>query len=335
MIISRELINPNIVINGTSYEKICHRINKFKHMYLDKGVKQHDSISVTTLNCPNDYYAALFAAWELGIQVITCSDRILKTREDAKHMLDGVKHLVDVLSKNFTAYREFCVHDLNRPLDPNNSGGLTRMDLKDGLYAEVVNLYSHWKNMDGTNNVMLMDDVAPYPGTPIQPWKVDENNGAIMSIDPVMNIKESNEWWHPDYFTHKEIIESTKQYSFPYKKCAMSRTIHHNRCIDYYFLPALMNCEEIFDVTLMDHTERPEEVFIYEYVTDYAVKAVREHEIERILFPDPESLEFFKSKLTEPFTHEVLYNVGKQEINSRHKVIDDAGVDIETGKFIG
>ena len=72
-----------------------------------------------------------------------------------------------------------------------------------------------------------------------------------MSIDPVMNIKESNEWWHPDYFTHKEIIESAKQYSFPYKKCAMSRTIHHNRCIDYYFLPALMNCEEIFDVTLI------------------------------------------------------------------------------------
>ena len=34
-----------------------------------------------------------------------------------------------------------------------------------------------------------------------------------MSIDPVMNIKESNEWW-PDYFTHKEIIESAKQFSF-------------------------------------------------------------------------------------------------------------------------
>ena len=53
-----------------------------------------------------------------------------------------------------------------------------------------------------------------------------------------------------DYFTHKQIIESAKQY-FVYKNCAMSRTIHHNRCIDYYF-KALMNCEEIFDVTLMD-----------------------------------------------------------------------------------
>mgnify|MGYP003325120166 FL=1 len=58
MIISRELINPNIIINGTSYEKICHRINKFKHMIHDKGMNQNDSISVTTLNCPNDYYAA-------------------------------------------------------------------------------------------------------------------------------------------------------------------------------------------------------------------------------------------------------------------------------------
>ena len=90
MIISRELINPNIVINGMTYEKICHRINKFKHMFLDRGMKQHDSISVTTLNCPNDYYV-LFAAWELGFKVITCSDRILKTRKDAKHMLDAVK----------------------------------------------------------------------------------------------------------------------------------------------------------------------------------------------------------------------------------------------------
>ena len=335
MIISRELINPNIIINGMTYEKICHRINKFKHMFLDRGMNQNDSITVTTLNCSTDYYAALFAAWELGMKVITCSDRILKTRKDAKHMLDAVEYMITTISKAFRGYQEFCVHDLNKPLDPNNSGGLTRMDLKDGLYADVINLYNHWENEQGTDNVMLMDDVAPYPGTPIQPWEVSEDSYAVMSIDPCMDVKEVDEWWHPDYFTHKQIIESVKQYSFPYKKCAMSRTIHHNRCIDYYFLPALMNCEEIFDVTLMDHTERPEEAFIYEYVTDYAVKAVREHEIERILFPDPESLEFFKSKLTEPFTHEVLYNVGKQEISSKTRVVDDAGVDVETGKFVG
>ena len=73
--------------------------------------------------------------------------------------------MITIHSKKFTAYQEFCVHDLNRPLDPNNSGGLTRMDLKDGLYADVVNLYSHWENEQGTDNVMLMDDVAPYPYT--------------------------------------------------------------------------------------------------------------------------------------------------------------------------
>ena len=96
----------------------------------------------------------------------------------------------------------------------------------------------------------------------------------------------------------------------------MSRTIHHNRCIDYYFT-TLMNCEEIFDITLMDILNVPEEVFIYEYVTDYAVKAVREHEIERILFPDPESLEFFKSKLTEDL-HMKFYtmSVNKKSIQN-------------------
>lgn len=312
MIISRELINPNIIINGTSYEKICHRINKFKHMYLDKGIKKNDSISVTTLNCPTDYYAALFAAWELGLKVITISDRILKTRKNTKHMVGASQYMITILSKHFRGYQEFCVHDLNKPLDPNNSGGLTRMDLKDGLYAEIVNLYSHWKNEQGTDNVMLMDDVTPYPGTPIQPWKVSEDSYAVMSLDPCMDITHYDEWWHPDYFTHKQIIKSAKQYSFPYKNCAMSRIIHHNSCLDYYLLPALMNCEEIFNVTLMEHTERPEEAPIYEYVTNYAIKAIREHKIENILFPNSKTLEFFKSKLTEPFTHKIVYDVGKQ-----------------------
>ena len=55
MIISRELINPNIIINGMTYEKICHRINKFKHMFLDRGMNKHDSITVTTLNCSTDW----------------------------------------------------------------------------------------------------------------------------------------------------------------------------------------------------------------------------------------------------------------------------------------
>ena len=188
MIISRELINPNIIINGTSYEKICHRINKFKHMYLDKGIKKNDSISVTTLNCPTDYYAALFAAWELGLKVITISDRILETKKNTKHMVGASQYMITILSKHFRGYQEFCVHDLNKPLDPNNSGGLTRMDLKDGLYAEIVNLYSHWKNEQGTDNVMLMDDVAPYPGTPIQPWEVSEDSYAVMSLDPCMDL---------------------------------------------------------------------------------------------------------------------------------------------------
>ena len=70
MIISRELINPNIVINGMTYEKICHRINKFKHMFLDRGMKQHDSISVTTLNCPNDYYAACLRHGNLDLKLL-------------------------------------------------------------------------------------------------------------------------------------------------------------------------------------------------------------------------------------------------------------------------
>ena len=97
----------------------------------------------------------------LASQVITCSDRILKTREDAKHMLDAVKYLVDVLSKNFTAYQEFCVHDLNKPLDPNNSFHR----LKNLKYFMLTNLYSLKNNF----RQRYVDDVAPDFSTPIQP----------------------------------------------------------------------------------------------------------------------------------------------------------------------
>ena len=30
------------------------------------------------------------------------------------------------------------VHDFHKPIDPNNSGGLTRMDLKNGLFQKLI-----------------------------------------------------------------------------------------------------------------------------------------------------------------------------------------------------
>ena len=47
------------------------------------------------------------------------------------------------------------IHDLYRPIDPNKSGGMTRMDLKDGLYRKILEKYG-----DNNTTVLEMRDIA-------------------------------------------------------------------------------------------------------------------------------------------------------------------------------
>ena len=49
--ITRELINLDFyhVTEGMDYTTLCKRINKFKHLFLSKGMQKGDNVSIGTL----------------------------------------------------------------------------------------------------------------------------------------------------------------------------------------------------------------------------------------------------------------------------------------------
>ena len=164
---------------------------------------------------------------------------------------DSLAHMNKVVSENFTNYKNrtfltaFTIHDLYKPIDPNNSGGLTRMDLKDGLFRKILEGYP-----TRTSTIITFDDVAPMPGTDIQPWEVNEDDDIVQCLTPLKHIKTINDPWWPKLYSHKQILESVEKYisNFTQDRVAISRNLHHNESIDYYFLPTLMTASKIYDI---------------------------------------------------------------------------------------
>ena len=313
MIISRKLINPNFyhVTENVDYKTLCKKINKFKHLFLSKGATKEDNISVGTLTADTDTIACYFAIWELGMS--------LALVEVSAFSSDSLAHMNKVVSENFTNYKNrtfltaFTIHDLYKPIDPNNSGGLTRMDLKDGLFRKILEKYG-----DNNTTILEMRDMAPMPGTDIQPWEVDENDVAIQNINNVLKIKRPTDFWFPKESTHKEVLESVEKYipDFTQDRIAISRNLYHNESIDFYFLPTLMTASKIYDTNVMDYLERKEEQQIFNFMVDYVNKEIEKNKIERILVPDETMYNYMQNKKTKPFEHEVIFNIDKKIVKS-------------------
>ena len=170
--ITRELINPNFyhVTENVDYKTLCKKINKFKHLFLSKGATKKDNIGVGTLTADTDTIACYFAAWELGISLFLANDGTLAKETSGELMYsDSLAHMNKVISENFTNYNNrtflssFVIHDMYRPIDSNKSGGLTRMDLKNGLYRKILEKYG-----DDNTTVLEMRDIVPMSGTDIR-----------------------------------------------------------------------------------------------------------------------------------------------------------------------
>ena len=195
----------------------------------------------------------LFCSLGTWYDSLSNHDEVL-AKEHSKELLymDSLVYMNKVVSENFTNYNNrtylssFMIHDLYRPIDPNKSGGMTRMDLKDGLYRKILEKYG-----DNNTTVLEMRDIAPMPGTDIQPWEVDEDDIAVENMNNVLKIKKITDFWFPKQYTHKEVLESVEKYlpDFTQDRVALSKTpqIIYN-CIDYYFLPTLMTANKVYDI---------------------------------------------------------------------------------------
>tara|TARA_B100000282_G_scaffold164864_1_gene119314 strand:- start:25 stop:1002 length:978 start_codon:yes stop_codon:yes gene_type:complete len=318
--ITRELINPNFyhVTENVDYKTLCKKINKFKHLFLSKGATKEDNIGTGTLTADTDTIACYFAAWELGMTLFLTNDEVL-AKEHSKELLymDSLVYMNKIISENFTNYNNrtylssFMIHDLYRPIDPNKSGGMTRMDLKDGLYRKILEKYG-----DNNTTVLEMRDIAPMPGTDIQPWKVDENDIAVENMNNVLKIKKTTDFWFPKQYTHKEVLESVQKYlpDFTHERVALSKTPHHNNSLDYYFLPTLMTASEVYDINILEDWGGEKEKMFMKITTDYANKVIHNEKVERMLVSTKEFLDYMQSRKTQPYTHEIIFNVGEKEI---------------------
>ena len=102
-------------------------------------MQKGDNVSIGTLTGNTNMIAGHFAAWELGLIPFILNNQILSG--DTDFYIRALKFIMHMQDEHCDpSMRINVVHDFHKPIDPNNSGGLTRMDLKDGLYAEVVNL---------------------------------------------------------------------------------------------------------------------------------------------------------------------------------------------------
>ena len=311
--ITRDLINPNFynVTEDMDYATLCKRINKFKHLYISKGLKKGDNISIGTLTANTNMIACHFAAWELGIKTFLVKNIILSG--DTHFYIEGLKHLMYALDKTCTDIRADVIHDFNMPIDPNNSGGLTRMDLKNGLYRKILDAFP--PNM---SQIMTMEEVAPMPGTDIQPWEVSPEDNCIQYSEDLAKIKVVSQAWWPKLLSHEQILDSVQKYlpDFTQDKVALSRALHHDFCIDYYFLPALMTATKIYDINVMDYTDRKDEQQILNFMVDYVNQQIEEKKIERVLVPDYITYDYMKNKKTKPFSKEVIFNIGKEIVKT-------------------
>ena len=115
--ITRELINPNFyhVTEDMDYATLCKRINKFKHLYLSKGMKKGDNVSVGTLTGNTNMIAGHFAAWELGLKTFILNNQILSG--DTDFYINALKFLMHAIDEHCDpSIRIDVVHDFNMPV---------------------------------------------------------------------------------------------------------------------------------------------------------------------------------------------------------------------------
>ena len=311
--ITRELINPNFyhVTEDMDYATLCKRINKFKHLFLSKGLQKGDNVSVGTLTGNTNMIAGHFAAWELGLKTFILNNQILSG--DTDFYISALKFLMHAIDEHCDpSIRIDVVHDFYKPIDPNNSGGLTRMDLKNGLYRKIL------EALPPNSTVMTMDEIAPMPGTDIQPWEVTPEDNCIQYNEDLAKVTKVSQVWWPKLYSHEQILDAVEKYlpTFTQDSVAISRPLHHDFCIYYYFLPTLMTASKIHDLNVMDYHHRDDEQQILEFMTDYVNKEIERLGIERVLVPDDETYDYMQSRKTKPFTNEVVFNIEKKVVKT-------------------
>ena len=77
-----------------------------------------------------------------------------------------------------------------------------------------------------------------------------------------------------------------------------------------------MTASKIYDINIMDYTEKEYEQQILNFMVDYVNKEIEKNKIERVLVPDDIMYNYMQSKKTNTFEQEVIFNIGKKIVKS-------------------
>ena len=67
-------------------------------------------------------------------------------------------------------------------------------------------------------------------------------------------------------------------------------------------------------LTIMEEYSQEKEQLFMDITVDYGNKVIHDNKVERMLLSSRENYEYMQSRKTQPYTHEVIFNLGKEEI---------------------
>ena len=75
-----------------------------------------------------------------------------------------------------------------------------------------------------------------------------------------------------------------------------------------------MTASKVYDITIMEEYGQEKEKVFMDITVDYGNKIIHDNKVERMLLANRENYEYMQNRKSQPYTHEVIFNLGKEEI---------------------
>ena len=75
-----------------------------------------------------------------------------------------------------------------------------------------------------------------------------------------------------------------------------------------------MTANKVYDINIMEEYGQENERRFMNATMDYGNKVIHDNKVERMLLSSREIYEYMQNRKTQPYTHAIIFNLGKEEI---------------------
>jgi acyl-coenzyme A synthetase/AMP-(fatty) acid ligase len=227
MMITRDVINPDINYHGYTKQDLCQLIDKWKRLLVEKhGAQKGQTLAIGIMTVNHNHVAALFAGAELGMKIFLITKPIAVETLHATKM--GQFGPVDI-----TVTQRFPDGD---------------------IHYEMFSRYS--------KRICYEDEAQFYATVPFQPWEVYPEDDLIFA-----STSGTTSDSRPVMFSHRDAYELSKRNISVFKLgkenvIQHTANMHHASSMLTSLIPSLMVCDQHYfgSVSLGMHfisSERP------------------------------------------------------------------------------